>query len=145
MPDLTDFQLEVTRLFFSLPASKGFLLAGGAALVAQHLTTRPTEDLDFFTAPDRGHVPTARNALEAAAREQGWASERIHDSDTFCRLVIRSGAAEVVTDLAVDTPPDFPASSTAAGPTLAPEELAGRKLLALFDRAAARDFADVRL
>lgn len=50
MPDLTDFQLEVTRLFFSLPASKGFLLAGGAALLAQHLTTRPTEDLDFFTA-----------------------------------------------------------------------------------------------
>ena len=51
----------------------------------------------------------------------------------------------MVTDLAVDTPPDFPASITAAGPTLAPEELAGRKLLALFDRAAARDFADVRL
>jgi hypothetical protein len=77
-----DFQLEVTRLFFSLPTSKGFLLAGTAALLAQ-----------------------------------------------------------VVTDLTVDTPPDFPASSTAAGPTLAPEELAGRKLLALFDRAAVRDFA----
>ena len=60
MPDLTDFQLEVTGLFFSLPASKGFLLAGGAALLAQHLTTRPTEDLDFFTAPDRGHVPATR-------------------------------------------------------------------------------------
>ena len=114
-------------------------------MLAQHLTTRPTEDLDFFTAPDRGHVPAARDALEAAARKQGWATERIHDSDTFCRLVIRSDTAEVVTDLAVDTPPDFPASSTAAGPTLAPEELAGRKLLALFDRAAARDFADVRL
>ena len=49
------------------------------------------------------------------------------------------------TRVGVDAPPDFPASSTAAGPTLAPEELAGRKLLALFDRAAARDFADVRL
>ena len=36
----------------------------------------------------------------------------------------------------------FP-SVTPAGPTLAPEELAGHKLLALFDRAAARDFADV--
>jgi hypothetical protein len=105
MPDLTDFQLEVTRLFFGLPASRGFLLAGGAALLAQHLTTRPTEDLDFFTAPNRGHVPAARDALEAAARERGWATERIHDSDTFCRLVIRSGAAEVATDLAVDTPP----------------------------------------
>lgn len=33
--------------------------------------------------------------------------------------------------------------STAAGPTFAPEELAGRKLAALFDRAEARDFADV--
>jgi hypothetical protein len=36
--------------------------------------------------------------------------ERIHDSDTFCRLVIRSGNAEVLTDLAVDAPPDFPPS-----------------------------------
>jgi hypothetical protein len=116
MPDLTDFQLEVTRLFFSLPASRGFLLAGGAALLAQHLTTRPTEDLDFFTAPNRGHVPAARDALEAAARKRGWATERIHDSDTFCRLVIRSDAAEVVTDLAVDTPPDFPASPPPPGP-----------------------------
>jgi Nucleotidyl transferase AbiEii toxin, Type IV TA system len=144
-PDLTDFQLEVAQLFFSLPGSKGFLLAGGAALLAQHLTTRPTEDLDFFTSPERGHVPAARDALEAAARERGWSTERIHDSDTFCRLVIRSDTAEVLTDLAVDAPPDFPASPTAAGPTLAPEELAGHKLLALFDRAAARDFTDVRL
>ena len=55
-PELPAFQLEVTKLFFALPASKGFLLAGGAALLAQHLTTRPTEDLDFFTAPERGHV-----------------------------------------------------------------------------------------
>jgi len=45
----------------------------------------------------------------------------------------------------VHAPPDFPASDTAAGPTLAPEELAGHKLLALFDRAAARDFVDVYL
>jgi hypothetical protein len=67
-PDLSAFQLEVARLFFALPASQGFLLAGGAALLAQHLTARPTEDLDFFTAPERGHVPAARDALEAAAR-----------------------------------------------------------------------------
>jgi len=31
---LTAFQVQVTRLFFTLPASEGFLLAGGAALVA---------------------------------------------------------------------------------------------------------------
>ena len=34
---------------------------------------------------------------------------------------------------------------TVLGPTLAPVELAGRKLLALFGRAEARDFADVYL
>ncbi len=42
-PDLSAFQLEVARLFFTLPASQGVLLAGGAALLAQHLTARPTE------------------------------------------------------------------------------------------------------
>lgn len=44
---LTAFQIDVAQLFFSLPASHGFLLAGGAALAAQQLTTRSTEDLDF--------------------------------------------------------------------------------------------------
>jgi len=59
-PDLSAFQLEVARLFFALPASQGFLLAGGAALLAQHLTTRPTEDLDFSTSsppPSAGRFP----------------------------------------------------------------------------------------
>jgi len=114
-------------------------------LLAQHLTTRPTEDLDFFTAPEPGRVPAARDALEAAARDRGWRTERIHDTDTFCRMVIRSSTAEVLTDLAVNAPPDFPPSLTAVGPTLAPEELAGHKLLALYDRAVARDFVDVYL
>ncbi len=71
--------------------------------------------------------------------------ERIHDSDTFCRLIIRSDTAETLADLAVDAPPDRAASATIAGPTFDPGELAGRKLLALFDRAAARDFVDVYL
>jgi hypothetical protein len=142
-PGLADFQAEVAQLFFGLPESGGFLLAGGAALLAQHLTARPTEDLDFFTAPERGNVPAARDALEGATRTRGWSIERIHDSSTFCRLVIRGDRGIVLVDLAVNAPPDFPPSLTEAGPTLAPEELAGHKLLALFDRAAARDFADV--
>jgi hypothetical protein len=130
-PGLAAFQAEVVRLFFGLPKSKGFLLAGGAALLAQHLTTRPTEDLDFFTPPEDGHVPAARDALEEATRKRGWSTERIHDSETFCRLVIRSDHGTVLVDLAVNAPPDSPPSITEVGPTLAPEELAGHKLLAL--------------
>jgi predicted nucleotidyltransferase component of viral defense system len=37
----------------------------------------------------------------------------------------------------------MPASASFAGPTFRLEELAGRKVVALFDRAEARDFADV--
>ena len=33
-PGLAAFQAEVARLFFGLPESRGFLLAGGAALLA---------------------------------------------------------------------------------------------------------------
>ncbi|MGH3622856.1 MAG: hypothetical protein ACRDQ5_13830 [Sciscionella sp.] len=50
---MTSFQIQVAHLFFNLPASNGFLLAGGAALAAQHLTTRDTQDLDFFTGPGK--------------------------------------------------------------------------------------------
>jgi hypothetical protein len=43
----------------------------------------------------------------------------------------------------VDSPPRLRSAATAIGPTFAPEELAGQKLLALFGRAEARDFTDV--
>lgn len=139
---LTDFQVRVAQLFFSLPATQGFLLAGGAALVAQHLTTRPTQDLDFFTRVGATDVPSARDALEIAAHEQGWAIERIRDEATFCRLIIH-GPDDLLVDLALDSPPQHPATASLIGPTFAPKELAGRKVVALFDRAEARDFADV--
>jgi hypothetical protein len=74
---LTAFQVEVAQIFFSLPAAEGFLLAGGAALIAHGLIDRPTRDLDVFTRPDAGGVPGARDALERAVAERGWASRRI--------------------------------------------------------------------
>jgi hypothetical protein len=55
-----------------------------------------------------------------------------------------SSDSAVLVDLAVNLPPEFPASVAEAGPTLAPEELADHKLLALFDRVAARDFRQTR-
>lgn len=141
-PALTNFQVEVARLFFSLPAAQGFLLAGGAALVAQHLTSRPTQDLDFFTRVGATSVPAARDALEMAADARGWSVDRVRDEATFCRLVIH-GVDDLLVDLALDSPPGHPSSASFIGPTFAPQELAGRKVVALFDRAEARDFADV--
>lgn len=139
---LTRFQIEVAQLFFSLPAAQGFLLAGGAALVAQHLTSRPTQDLDFFTRVGATSVPDARDALENAALKRGWTIERVRDEATFCRLIVH-GNDDLLVDLALDSPPEHPATASLVGPTFAPQELAGRKVVALFDRAEARDFADV--
>jgi len=139
---LTDFQAEVSRLFFSLPASNGFLLAGGGALLASGLTTRPTQDLDFFGDARTVDISSTRDQFEAAAAEHGWQCTRIQDSDTFVRLRV-SGDDEVIVDIAIDAPPGRPSVVTIVGPTFDPEELAGRKLVALFDRAEARDFADV--
>lgn len=139
---LTAFQLEIATEFFALPASQGFLLAGGAALLAQRLTNRPTQDMDFFTRPGVGDVRAARDAFQAAMTTRGWTVERVRDGDTFCRLLVHGGE-DLLVDIALDSPPTRPATVTVAGPSFAPDELAGRKVVALFDRAAARDFVDV--
>lgn len=139
---LTPAQVKVLHPFFSLGESVGFILAGGAGLVAVGLSERPTEDIDLF-APEAS-VPAAGNALEIAARAQGWSVERLHDVDTFCRLVIRmdDGSGTMV-DLAQDAGPLAEPTITTVGPTYPAPELAARKVLALFDRAALRDFIDV--
>jgi hypothetical protein len=137
----TGFQIEVAQLFFSLPAADSFLLAGGAALLAQGLTSRPTQDLDLFTR-QAGEVAKARDVFEQAATPRGWRVERIRQDGAFCRLLVH-GPEDLTVDLALEAPPILAATVSILGPTFAPEELAARKVLALFDRAAARDFADV--
>ncbi len=143
MSGLSPFQADVARLFFDLPASHGFLLAGGGALLASGLTSRPTRDLDFFGAPEDVSVAAARDQFEAAAADRGWRMERLHDSETFVRLHLRGNGEELIVEFALDAAAGKPPVASFVGPTYDPQELAGRKLLALFGRAEARDFADV--
>ena len=140
---LTTFQVEVAQKFFALEEARGYLLAGGSALLAFGLISRPTQDLDFFT-NDRSVTP-ARDAFLAAIQAQsGWSFRLVHDSDTFCRIEVCDGAnQQLLVDLAVDSAPTDPPTMTVVGPAPMPIELGGRKLLALFGRAEARDFADV--
>lgn len=86
-------------------------------------------------------LPLATSSSRQVA-ERGWQSTRVQDSGSFVRLRI-AGDDEVIVDLAIDTPAGRPPVISIVGPTFDPEELAGRKLIALFDRAEARDFVDV--
>lgn len=140
---LTELQRDLLRLFFDLPESSGFVLAGGAALVACGLSERPTRDVDLFGSDLAVGVAGAADALEAVCLGRGWNVNLIQDSPTFRRFVVRTVHDELLVDLAVDSPPMGALIITAFGPTYPPEELAARKLLALFDRAAARDFVDL--
>ncbi len=140
---LTELQREVLRCFFALPESAGFLLTGGAALLAAGLSDRPSQDVDLFgTELAVGIVPGA-DAFEAACGERGWAVTRIRDATTFRRIHLTTPTGEVLVDFAVDAPPQGPPHRTSLAPTYPLPELAARKALALFDRAAARDFADL--
>lgn len=141
--ELSHFQIQVAQIFFRLKASAGYVVAGGAGLLASELISRSTEDLDLFTHAPIEYVTDARNSLLMALDRRDWDVALIVDAPTFCRMHIRAGEDEVLVDLAVDSPPASPTRMTLLGPTLAPLELAGRKLLALFGRAEARDFADV--
>lgn len=139
---LSEFQIELANLFFSLPESAGFLLAGGGALIAQGIVPRLTEDLDFFTTRHRGNVDAASDALIAAATDRGWHSKLLRRGPEFRRWAI-TGPQTVLVDLAVDSPSTSTPTVTIAGPALAPAELVVRKTLALFGRAEPRDFIDV--
>ncbi len=140
---LTSFQVHVARIFFGLKGSQGYVVAGGAALLASGLIGRPTLDIDLFASAPVASVAEAKNSLIRALRRREYAVELIQDHPTFCRILVRDKGEELLIDLAIDSPPRVPPTVTLLGPTLSPLELAGRKLLALCGRAEARDFADV--
>ena len=141
MSGLTDFQVQVARVFFALPESAGFLVAGGAALIAQELIDRETRDLDLFASP-RPSVTTAVEAFESALTGHGWTVTRTQDGAQFVRLLVH-GAEDLIVDIGVDSAPERTPVMCLLGPSYDPLELAGRKLLALFDRAEAHDFTDI--
>lgn len=48
-PVLTDYQIEILRIFFSSPLGGKFFLTGGTGLAAFYLAHRLSKDLDLFT------------------------------------------------------------------------------------------------
>jgi hypothetical protein len=96
-----------------------------------------------ISSPPEASIPTAGEALEIASRGNGWSVERVHDAETFRRLIQTDEESGTMVDLAQDAGPLAEPTITTVGPTYPAPELAARKVLALFDRAALRDAIDV--
>lgn len=107
------------------------------------LIERPTLDLDYFTVPgEEDSVAALRDALEQALDNAGLDHSRKRDLATFVRVEVSDGDDRCEIDLAIDYRA-LPTEPSRYGPTLAVRELAANKVLALFDRAEARDFLDL--
>ena len=138
---LTAFQEHVARLFLSLPSSEGFGLGGGAALVFKRAVPRQTDDLGFFAETAEQVLP-AVDAFVEALKSARIPCEVVRSVPGYARLAVGEGDDSTLVDVVYDYRLDEPEPSP-LGPIVTTRELATNKLLALFGRAAARDFVDV--
>jgi hypothetical protein len=138
---LSELQARIARVFFTLPESSGFALAGGSALLAQRLIDRTTKDLDLF-GTEREVISSAAEALLKALAEDGLSCDEVVRHPTFVRLRASDGVDTTEIDVSYDWQ-WRPSVATPVGPARSPEELAVDKLLALHGRAAPRDYIDV--
>jgi len=138
---LSQLQQEVASVIEGLDQAHGFALAGGGALIVRGEIDRLTRDLDYFaldaSAVDR-LVPAAIAALAAA----GFSVEEITVGTGYARLAVSADDDRTEVDFGVDARL-FPTEKRAGHVVLSGEELAVDKLLAVFGRAEARDFADL--
>lgn len=122
----------------------GFELAGGPALAAGYLGHRLSDDFDLFGPP----MPPDEWQAAHAALNALWAR---HDLSVHTEGIQRSfarywvGKRPVKVELAQDSAYHVAPSQAAVDgmPIRSLEDLAADKTLALFDRAATRDFVDV--
>ncbi|MCL6648343.1 MAG: nucleotidyl transferase AbiEii/AbiGii toxin family protein [Chloroflexi bacterium] len=138
---LDDEQRKILRIAAVVLPELGFELAGGTALAAAYLGHRRSEDIDLFT-PSPG-IQAGLERLTEALAAQGLQVRVERPQATFAQLFV--GERPVKVELASDSPFRLAASSRSVEgmPVRSLPDLAADKTLALFGRAALRDFVDV--
>jgi len=91
----------VAALFAGLSEASGFVLAGGAALIARGEIDRRTRDLDFF-ATDAAQVDQVVPIFEATVRNAGLTVVEMQVAAGFARLVVADGDERTGVDIAAD-------------------------------------------
>jgi hypothetical protein len=137
------FHQQLARIGLEAAERFGFALAGGYAVQAAGFLQRPSEDIDLFTIWERrGEFEAAADAIVAAYQAAGLRVEAERRHDTFLRLTVSDGAQTAKVELGVDLRANDPVR-IAIGPVLHPDDAVANKIMALYERALARDFIDI--
>lgn len=146
MEILTSLQKKILLEVTDLPDQEAFYLSGGTALAAFYLKHRRSHDLDFFTHVEELILPFSQK-LEASLKKEGLQVERLRGFHSLVELVASLENESTSIHLALDSPFRFEVPLDVEGfPGVKVDSLtdmAANKLLALFGRAALRDFIDV--
>lgn len=133
--------LALLRIGFSAGDDLGLVLAGGYALGAHQLLDRPSQDIDFATA-SAIPLPDVCGRLAEAYRRAGFEVDVVEATPRMARLVVRRNDEVCEVDLLKEA--IGPPTVMSIGPVLSFQDAVGLKMRALHDRAAHRDFLDIR-
>jgi hypothetical protein len=137
------FKARVIELALNAAAAQRFALAGGNALAAHGLLSRPTQDIDLFT-PVAGATGQVLDAVRTARAVDGYAVQvlRAADDGDFAELHVSRDGQTTQLDLGRDWRA-HDAVRLDVGPVLHLDDAVGSKTTALLGRALPRDFIDV--
>jgi Nucleotidyl transferase AbiEii toxin, Type IV TA system len=136
---------RIARIALAAGGRYGLALAGGYAVSAHGMGSRPSGDVDLFTSwQRRGEFPELAAAVVAALESAGYKATVIMSAETFRRLILTDPAdgSEEKVELSVDWRAHEPVQLD-VGPVLHADDAVANKVCALFGRALPRDFLDV--
>ncbi len=135
-------QERLTRIGLEVIGRRGFVLGGGHAVELHGMTSRPSEDIDLFS-PVRGSPGEAAADLISAYQDADYTVTVLRETADLVQIdVTAADGAACKVDLGVFWRSRAPVLLE-VGPVLHPDDAAGGKMDALFNRWAPRDFLDI--
>jgi Nucleotidyl transferase AbiEii toxin, Type IV TA system len=139
------FKARVAQLALAAAAAEGFALAGGNALAAHGILSRPTQDVDLFS-PQPGGTGRVLDSVVAALIADGFEVKVVRGSAEpgadFAQLHVSCGGETTQLGLGRDWRA-HDAVTLDIGPVLHLDDAVGAKVTALLGRGLARDYIDV--
>lgn len=142
---LTELQQEIINTLKGIEEAREFYFTGGSALSAYYLHHRVSEDMDFFT-PSEDLIQIVSKKLKIELEKKGIVVNLIRNFKSFVEMIAEREEESMKIQFALDSPYRLDKTQNIEG-TIVDSllDIAAGKLLALFGRAAERDFVDIYL